>query len=61
MGLREKISLCLSLLVLFGAFCRVQAQSGAPKFEVDPTQAKSLSPKAVFLTQKRVDNARRSR
>ena len=42
MGLREKISLCVGLLVLFGAFCRVQAQSGAPKFEVDPTWPKPL-------------------
>src|SRR5271169_635356 len=37
MGLRERISLCLSLLVLFGVFGQVLAQSGAPKFEVDPT------------------------
>ena len=37
MGLREKISLSVGLLVLFGAFCRVLAQSGAPKFEVDST------------------------
>ena len=42
MGLREKIWLCLGLLVLFGACCRVQAQSGAPKFEVDPTWPKPL-------------------
>jgi DNA-binding beta-propeller fold protein YncE len=42
MKLREKISLCLGLLVLFGAYCRVQAQSGAPNFEVDPTWPKPL-------------------
>jgi len=41
-GLREKIWLCLGLLVLFGAFSRVPAQTGAPKFEVDPTWPKSL-------------------
>jgi hypothetical protein len=40
--LREKISLCVSLLVLFGAFCPVLAQSGAPKFEVDPSWPKPL-------------------
>jgi DNA-binding beta-propeller fold protein YncE len=42
MGLREQISLCLSLLVLFGAFGQVLAQGGAPKFEVDPTWPKPL-------------------
>jgi hypothetical protein len=42
MGLREKISLSVGLLVLLGAFCRVLAQSGAPKFEVDPTWPKPL-------------------
>ena len=42
MGLREQISLCLSLLVLFGAFGQVLAQGGAPKFEVDLTWPKPL-------------------
>src|ERR1035438_4019718 len=42
MGLREKILLCVGLLVLFGAFCPVLAQSGAPKFEVDPSWPKPL-------------------
>jgi hypothetical protein len=42
MGLREKISLCIGLLVLFGAFCPVLAQSGAPKFEVYPSWPKPL-------------------
>src|SRR5271170_4146077 len=42
MGLREQISLCLSLLVLFGVFGQVLAQSGVPKFEVDPTWPKPL-------------------
>jgi DNA-binding beta-propeller fold protein YncE len=42
MGLRERITLGLSLLVLFGAFGQVLAQGGAPKFEVDPTWPKPL-------------------
>ena len=42
MGLPVKTSMCLGLLVLFGAFGRVLAQSGAPTFEVDPTWPKPL-------------------
>jgi hypothetical protein len=42
MRLREKISLCLGIPVLFGAFCGVLAQSSALKFEVDPTWPKPL-------------------
>ena len=42
MGLRAKILLGVGLLVLFGVFYRVQAQSGVPKYEVDPTWPKPL-------------------
>ena len=42
MGLRAKISLCVGLLVLFGAFCRVQAQGGTLNYEVDPSWPKPL-------------------
>jgi hypothetical protein len=42
MRLREKISLCLGLPVLFGAICGVLAQSDAPKFELDPAWPKHL-------------------
>src|SRR5271166_2234056 len=42
MGLREIISLCVGLLVLFAAFYPALSQSGAPKFEVDPSWPKHL-------------------
>jgi len=38
----KMVLLCLGLVVLLGAICRVQAQSGTLKYEVDPTWPKPL-------------------